>query len=60
MKVVQMLAQGVRVEQRNHIRANGDVLMKKEFLRDENDVFGKRRGIDLCLTTLNLAIMVAR
>lgn len=55
-----MLAQGVRVEQRNHIRANGDVLMKKEFLRDENDVFGKRRGIDLCLTTLNLAIMVAR
>jgi len=60
MKAVQMLAQGARVEQRNHIRTKGDVSMKKEFLRDENDVFGRRRGIDLCLTTLSLVIMVAR
>jgi hypothetical protein len=60
MKVVHMLAQGVRVEQRNHIRAKGDVLMKKEFLRDENDVFGRRRGTGSCLTTLSLVITAAR
>lgn len=53
-----MLAQ--RVEQRSHIRTKGDVSMKKEFLRDENDVFGRRSGIDLCLTTPSLVIMAAR
>jgi hypothetical protein len=58
MKAVQMLAQ--RVEQRSHIRTKGDVSMKKEFLRDENDVFGRRSGIDLCLTTPSLVIMAAR
>jgi hypothetical protein len=60
MKEVQMLAQGARVGQRSHARAKGDVLMRKEFLRDENGVCGRRRGIDLCLTTLSLVIMAAR
>lgn len=60
MKRVQMLAQVMRMEQKSRDRQNDDVWMKKQFLRGENDAFGKRKGTDLCLTTLSSIIMGAR
>jgi hypothetical protein len=58
--MVQMLAQMMRMEQRNHARQSDDVWAKKQFLRGENDVSGKRRETGLCLTTLSSVIMDVR
>jgi hypothetical protein len=60
MKMVQMLAQVMRMERRSHARQNDDVWVKKQFLRGENGVFGKRRETGLCLTTLSSIIMGVR
>jgi hypothetical protein len=60
MKMLHMLALVMRMEQKSRDRQNDDVWVKKQFLRDENDVCGRRRETDLCLTILSLVIMVIR
>jgi hypothetical protein len=46
MKMVQMLAQVTRMEQKSRDRQNDDVWVKKQYSREENDVFGRRRETD--------------
>jgi hypothetical protein len=58
--MVHLLAQVMRLEQRSRARQNDDIWMKKQFLRGENDAFGKRRETDLCLSTLSSIIMGVR